>query len=1140
MQGRTFARRRTCAVLTLGVVSWAYVFSTIPISCAADPVADIVSAPLSPAESLKSIVVRPGLMVELVAHEPLVVDPVAIAWDAAGRLWVVEMNDYPLGLDGKGQPGGRVKILTDDDGDGRYDGAKVFLEGLQYPTSVLPWRDGALVCAVPDILFARDTTGDGRADERQTLYTGLLVGNPQHLANGLRYGGDGWVHCANGATKTPVKSVKTGEEIEIGTRDFRIQPDSGAIEPLAGRSQYLRECDDFGNWFGNSNSNPMFHFVLEDRYLRRNPHALYPTVQHDVSIRPGAEQVFPISRTVTRFNDLSRANRFTSACSAMIYRDDFLGAEYAGNSFVCEPVHNLVHREVVARDGATFTSRRPDDEARSEFLASSDNWFRPSMVRTGPDGALWIADMYRLVIEHPEWIPKEWQAKLDLRAGSDKGRIYRVRPANLEPWPIPKLSGLTPEKLAEKLTSGNGTVRDLALQRLVELFGGDEPRSMEKGRVAELLIKQATTGSRPTTRYQCLAALALLDELDTHVLRQALADEDPRVRVGALRWIDGELYALDKQLLPAVAKLADDADGQVRLYAACALGEAKGDAAAEALATSISRAGDDEWALAAVAGSLNNDNCTATALRAARRARDGKQGVLPLLKTLLPTAAALKQSTALDALVQSAAAQTDEAARFRAVAVVLDEFARRQLALASLEKSADAKLRSCAAALRGVLQAARESDLAAENETSAAAFALYGYDSSQREAERARVAGFLGPHASEAKFAATLKVLSRFGDAASADDLLRRWREYSPMRKDLVLDALLARRTWTEKLLDAVAGKQISAAELDITRSQRLLTHAEPAIRDRAKQVLAAAINADRAKVVDQFLAAATLAGDAARGKEAFTKSCANCHKLGELGHAVGPDLAALSDRRPTTLLISVLDPNRAVESKYVAYTAETDEGLAYTGVLVAESTNDVTLALADGKRQTIARANLDTFASTAKSLMPEGMEKDLTPQKLADIFAFLGATQARPKQFAGNEPKVVSPEALRGEFYLLPQDAAIFGPTLVFEPKFSNLGYWRSPDDRAEWELEVAQPGLYDVWIEYARADEAGGAFVLEVAGQRVRSATVATGGWDNYRTFSLGPLPLEAGRRRLILRGDGPIDGALFDLKSIRVKPR
>ncbi|MGC3967014.1 MAG: c-type cytochrome [Pirellulales bacterium] len=319
-----------------------------------------------------------------------------------------------------------------------------------------------------------------------------------------------------------------------------------------------------------------------------------------------------------------------------------------------------------------------------------------------------------------------------------------------------------------------------------------------------------------------------------------------------------------------------------------------------------------------------------------------------------------------------------------------------------------------------------------------------------------------------------------------------------------------------------------------------MLAHSNKTVRETAARVLAGAVNADRRRVVDEYQAALALAGDASRGREVFTKTCGNCHKLGDVGHAVGPDLAALSDRRPATLLVSVLDPNRAVESKYLAYTAETSAGLTFSGLLLAEGSNDVTLALADGRRQTVLRSELESFASTAKSFMPEGLEKDLPPQKLADLLAFVAGTRESPKSFAGNAPQLVRPEALRGEFYLLPEQAEIFGPSLVFEPKFSNLGYWRSPQDRAEWEMEVAQAGDYDVWLEYSLPPSAGGEFVLQAADVRLRGRSESTGSWERYRTISLGSMKLAAGKQRIVVQSDGPPREALFDLKSIRIKPR
>ena len=170
--------------------------------------------------------------------------------------------------------------------------------------------------------------------------------------------------------------------------------------------------------------------------------AVAPKAKVDVPEIPGAAPVYPLSRTIARYNDLWAANHFTSANSTIIYRDDLFGPAFAGNNFVSEPVHNLVHREIVSPNGVTFTSRRGDDERDREFLASSDNWFRPTMLKTGPDGALWVADMYRYVIEHPQWIPKDVQQQVDLRAGQDKGRLYRIFPVGTTPRPIPRLDKL--------------------------------------------------------------------------------------------------------------------------------------------------------------------------------------------------------------------------------------------------------------------------------------------------------------------------------------------------------------------------------------------------------------------------------------------------------------------------------------------------------------------------------------------------------------------------------------------------------------------------------------------------------------------------------------------------------------------------
>ncbi len=552
--------------------------------------------PKTPQQSLQSIKVRPGLKVELVAAEPLVMDPVAFDWGPDGRLWVVEMGDYPNGVDGKGKPGGRVKVLTDTDDDGRYDKATLFLDDLPFPTGVKVWRSGILVTAAPQIIYAEDTSGDGRADKVQTLYEGFGEGNQQHRVNGLRWGLDNWLYVGNGDSGGQIRSLKTGETVDVARRDLRIRPDTGRLQAISGSTQYGINRDDWGNWFGGNNSQPAWHYLLDDVYLRRNPHFAPPAVKREISATPGAARIYPISRTLARFNNPQSSNHFTSACSPTIYRDRLLGGEYYGNIFVCEPVHNLVHREIVTADGVTFNSRRADDEQQSEFLASSDNWFRPTMIRTGPDGALWVADMYRLVIEHPEWIPKDWQERLDVRSGDDRGRIYRIVPERGETPRVPRLDKLDAVGLAKRLASSNGTVRDLAHQMLIW-----------RGAKAAVMLP-AWQSKLPQARLQALAALDGAGVLTWAVVSDALRDENPAVRRHAVR-ISKTFVRDNPKLAAEVATLADDADPLVRMQVAYSAGNwADAELSGEALATLLLAGGSDPYLRAAAISSLNKDN----------------------------------------------------------------------------------------------------------------------------------------------------------------------------------------------------------------------------------------------------------------------------------------------------------------------------------------------------------------------------------------------------------------------------------------------------------------------------------------------------------------------------------------------------
>ncbi len=627
----------------------------------------------SPQESLAALHTRPGFKVELVASEPLTKSPIAFDWGADGKLWVVEMGDYPLGLDGKGKPGGIVRFLEDTKGDGHYDKSTVFLDGLPFPTGIIPWRKGVIVCDPPEIFYSEDTDGDGRADVRVTLFKGFGEGNQQHRANGFDYGLDNWLYGANGNSGGVIRSIKTGKSVNISGRDFRFRPDDGAFQTQAGQAQYGRHRDDWGNWFGNENASAAWHYYLPEQYLLRNPFLAVRSTRQVMPNYPNNTRVFAASRLTQRFNDpTTGANHLTSANSPVPYRDDLFGPDFATSYFVSEPVHNLVHRETMEPDGVSFTSHRAPDEPTNEFLASSDTWFRPTMTRTGPDGALYVADMYRLVIEHPEWIPLDFQKSVDLRAGENMGRIYRVYPMNATLRKIPRLDKLNGVELAAAMESPNGWQRDTAQRLLVER--GDKS-------AVEPLAKLAQASPNAKTRLQALCALDGLGAITPEILVKALSDAHPAVRENAIRisepWLD-KSEALDRALLALVG----DTNVRVRYQLAFSLGEWHGADAGRALAElAINDFKNERLRIAVMSSATNHvsEMISAVLEHQPDRARED------LLRQLVELSAALNNEPGLMRSLKAIAAEPGghyEPWQFAAMGGLLDALDRRKTTLA--------------------------------------------------------------------------------------------------------------------------------------------------------------------------------------------------------------------------------------------------------------------------------------------------------------------------------------------------------------------------------------------------------------------------------------------------------------------------
>lgn len=1105
---------------------------------------DLELSPREPDQALAGLRPRPGFRVELVAAEPLVADPVGFDWDEQGRLWVVEMADYPLGLDNQGQIGGRVRLLTDDNRDGRYDRATILRDDLPYPTGICTWRDGCLVSAAPEIVFLADRDGDGRAEVREVLYRGLSEGNQQHRANGFTRGLDNWLYCGNGHSGGTLVSSAGGEPLEISGRDFRVRPADGACDVLLGVTQFQRAQSDGGHWFGNNNIEPLFQFVIEDEYLRRNPHVAPGQVVFTVPELPGTAPVYPRSRTLERFNDYHTANRFTSACGTILYRDELYGPEFAGNSFVSEPVHNLVHREIVGRQGPRFVSRRADDERASEFLASTDNWFRPTFLATAPDGCLWIADMYRAVIEHPEWIPDEREARLNVRGGSDRGRIYRLVRLGSEPRPIPRLADHSPAELVAELESPNGWLRDKAQELLV---------ARRDGAKVEPLRRLVRSGARGTARLHALWTLEGLGELDEPSLLAGLGDAAPDVRRQALRLSESR-FDHQPQLLAAAVALVADRDADVRMQLALSLGASRLPEAGQALAQLTTAAETEELVLTAAITALVPHAATLAA-QWVQAPSDAPPPPPAVLAAVVDVTVATNDRPALESLVRLISTEPAAAAgeslpvaagpawRWEAVARLVEALDRRGQTIADLEQ----RIAGAGLGLAQLTERLIAGAAAVAGDESQAISArvqglrLLGRLAGDRPATLDRALALIDSRNPPELQATALAALDDASEPSLGARLVAAWPTIGPGLRAGVLELLFKRDPWVDACLAGLESNGLLAAEVDATHRQRLLAHRRPEVRRRAATIWADRSADDRRAVVTAHHDVLSLEGNPERGAQWFDNRCGVCHRLGERGFAVGPNLGPLANKPPEALLEAVLDPNRAVEAPYVNYVAVTTDGRSFTGLVAAETSTAITLRAQQGKDQVLLRTEIDTLESTGKSLMPEGLERDLTKQQLADVLAFLRGAAPEPKAFAGNRPEPVRPDELRGELSCLSTNARIFGESLVFEEENRNLGFWGSPDDHASWTLEVARPGDYDVLLEWASPPEsAGNAFVFELGDERITHRVDATDGWHDYRRARVGQVRLSPGRISATLRPAGPMSGYLFDFRSLTLRPR
>ena len=971
--------------------------------------------PYSAEQALQTFRLPQGYSIELVASEPTIGDPVAMAFDAQGRLFVLEMGDYPM----QQAPQGRVIVLEDSDGQGGFKKRSVYADSLPFPTGLMPWKDGILVAVAPDIYYLPDENRDLRADEKRVVLTGFNPYNPQLRVNGLLYGIDNWIYGAypkvGPSRRHPEQFGQPGEPLHfpdhpdvpavdvssLGT-DFRFRLDPLKLQPVSGNSQYGNAFDAWGNRFALWNNNHIRHPVIAHRYLARNPYLSVSSAMEFPSDHENQSAVFPATESPIYIHE-SQVGKFTSSCGNSVYNAARFPERLRGAYFVCDPLHNLVHCDLLFPAGSTFSASRAFEQR--EFLTSTDAWFKPVFTTVGPDGALYVVDYYRKYIEHPDYVPEGLEGQFDLRAGAGKGRIYRVVYQGSQPTAKPDLQSAASEQLVEALTHSNMWWRITAQRLLVE-------RQDES--VVSALRDLVGTASKPESRIHALWTLDGLGQLGSDVVLQALGDENAPVREHAIRLSE----RVDSP--PVVTKLLDlvqDPDHRVQFQLACTLGLLHESKSFRPLTQILAKHLEDRWFQIAVLTSASENASRwfqtvtrdgvflasdskgkheflgrVTAILGARQIKAEIAEVLALAARGPDGADAWWSSASLaglgQGLKQGRAEQirldrSSERTLFRLIAS-----SSAQVAAAALDL-ADSILLADSPTLRRLVRGAVEAS-SSELESTSRINAVRVMALDPTDSTIPALDHLLAPQEAAEIQIAAVEALLKNGNSRVVTLLLEKWRSYTEAVRKVVWDGLLARKAFTKTLLDGIGDETVPAWTVSRPRVNQLLQSPDDEIRRRA-EILFCNLPHGRGHLIEQYQSALSVKGSIPSGKEVFRENCSRCHRLDGMGSEVGPDLMDVIGRRPKKFLLTkILDPNVNISPGYETYVIETENGATVTGVIVQDSPTSMMLRREEGEEETVLRRNIATLRVSSVSTMPEGLEEDINLSEMTDLLEYL------------------------------------------------------------------------------------------------------------------------------------------------------
>jgi putative membrane-bound dehydrogenase-like protein len=973
--------------------------------------------PKTPPEALKTFETIPGFHMELIASEPDVRSPISATIDENGDLYVTEMIDYPYYPKPGEKPLGSVRLLRDTDGDGRYDKSDVFADHLLWAGGVACWKGGVFVAAPPDIWYFKDTNGDHKADIKRKVFTGFGTKSQQYMLNNLKWGLD---HKIYGSTAGNGGEIRPGDKpnakpVSVDRHDFRFDPVTEEFEPIVGTIQFGNSFDDWGNRFMCDESEPLYQSIADQHYLDRNPYL--PAGRGVFNIGGSSVPIYRIS-PIERWRHIRSSRRIShstrkplgagvshhvidAGAGVTIYRGNAYPKSFYGNAVVGDAQNNLVHRMLLTPNGVTFRERRADPE--TEFVRSSDNWFRPVNFINAPDGTLYCLDMSREILESIH-IPFDVLKFIDLKAGRDSGRVYRIAPDGFHFPGEPRLGSATTAELVRLLEHPNGWHRDTAHRLLFE--------RQDKSAVP-LLAALLRHSQMPQARLGALWSLEGLKAIETADLQVALSDTHPALREHTVRLAESHLNR-EPAILQQVVALAADDNPRVRMQVAYSLGETKDPRAVDAIARIARRDAGDPWIRTAVLSSVAETSHELLIRLLADRSFVASNAGADMAEKLAYVTGVRNRPEELGSLLDAVAALGNSADATLQSQIVLGigDGLKQINGFLQLDSRS---MRPGGWILQSLVKKSMETAADARRRDSERIAAIRLLGCFPRTVSGSTLTGLLSPANPEGVQTSSVAALAGYSDVDIASVLLDRWKESTPGVRLEIVRSLLSREPWTLAYLRAAKSDSSVTAPLKPLERTRLLEQKNAAIRELANAVLGRQAGSPRSAAIADYKSCLSLKGKVAAGRKVYERECSICHQIGTMGHAIGPSLASSNAREPEALLTHVLDPNQYLPPQYVQYVAVDRNGRTYTGILADQTSTSISLKREKDAVDTLLRSNIEELSSTGKSLMPEGFEKKLTRQDMADLIAYLQTVQAtvpaaEPPLDIGTKPGLMEP----------------------------------------------------------------------------------------------------------------------------------